>query len=88
MTDENTTEETEEEPIEEEEELPEPQMLKDAKETVERLEKANAELKRQLDRQERIAVQQQLGGKTRVKEEETPEESARDYARRALKGTL
>ena len=39
-------------------------MLVDAKETAERIEKANAETKELLDRQERLMTEQALSGKT------------------------
>lgn len=55
---------------------------------AERIEKANSELKELLDRQERINVENTLGGNTEAGSPATTEEEAADEAaRKTLEGT-
>ena len=59
-------------------------------EMVDRLEKANAEAKEILARQEEIAARNLLGGKTDagVQPVKPKEESAQEYAKRVMTGNL
>ena len=73
-----------------EEEKTEEQSLPKLSEMVDRLEKANAEAKEILARQEELAARNLLGGKTDagVQNEPVKEESAKEYADRISKGQV
>ena len=81
--------------------LPKPTTPKETKDTVTsedlitkanaaamRVEEASKALSVQLDRQERMAVEATLGGKTEAGETGRKEESAVEYSKRILRGEL
>ena len=80
------TEEPKEEKEETKEEIKEREKV-EAKELVERQEKANAETKELLDRQDKEKVEKEIGGQAdagQQKKEDTPQE----YAKKVLEGTI
>ena len=63
--------------------------IDEAKALVERIEKANAEFKGLLERQEALKINQMLSGTTEAgKEPEKKEETPAEYAKRMEKGEL
>jgi len=71
------------------EEVKEPTLLEKAEKTAERIEKANAEMKELLERQEKVESNKILGGRSEAgqateKKEETPAE----YAKRVMSGKV
>lgn len=63
-------------------------MIAKANEAAERLEAANREQARLLQKQEQLKVNSVLGGKSNVTEPKKEEESPQDYAKRVLKNEL
>ena len=88
------TEEKKKEPLSEEDpehkdniEVKTPDLINNANEAAVRLEDANKVFKEQLDRQERMKVEERLAGKTEAgTTQEKKEESPGDYAQRILAG--
>ena len=64
------------------------ELINQANTAASRIEKANEELKKQLDRQEAMKVEQVLGGETEAGDQQDPaEKAADDAAKKQLEGT-
>lgn len=70
------------------ENAPEPTLLEKATATADRIEKANAEMKELLERQERIRANDMLGGRSMAgaPAPQPPVESPKEYAARVMRG--
>ena len=55
---------------------------------AERLEKANAKMEANIKRQESLAVERTLAGRSTIDKSEKKEESAKEYAARVMKGDI
>lgn len=63
-------------------------VVEEAREIAERIERANRKTAELLNRQEALAVERTLAGKTQVQQEKPKEESPEEYAQRVMRNDL
>ena len=63
-------------------------IVEEAKSVAERIERANAHTRELIRRQEELAVEQTLAGKTIVQQEKPKEETPEEYAKKVLSGQI
>ena len=83
---ENENQEEQKEEVQEEQ--PKLEMVDKALEAAKRLEEANRVMSENLAKQEKIQAFQALGGKSEVTSEQPKEETAQEYAQKALRNEL